>query len=57
MRVKRYVVDTMPDAMQSIRSELGSDAVILSTKEVKVGGFMGLFQKKDRGCSCSGGGA
>ncbi|WP_150267689.1 flagellar biosynthesis protein FlhF [Paenibacillus tepidiphilus] len=46
MRVKRYVVDTMPDAMHSIRSELGSDAVILSTKEVKVGGFMGLFTKK-----------
>ncbi|WP_410510837.1 flagellar biosynthesis protein FlhF [Paenibacillus sp. BR2-3] len=46
MRVKRYVVDTMPDAMHSIRSELGSDAVILSTKEIKIGGFMGLFQKK-----------
>ncbi|WP_379126561.1 flagellar biosynthesis protein FlhF [Paenibacillus sp. sgz500958] len=46
MRVKRYVVDTMPDAMQSIRSELGSDAVILSTKEIKVGGFLGLFKKK-----------
>ncbi|UQZ32100.1 flagellar biosynthesis protein FlhF [Paenibacillus sp. PK3_47] len=46
MRVKRYVVDTMPDAMHSIRNELGSDAVILSTKEVKVGGFMGMFKKK-----------
>ncbi|OKP79037.1 flagellar biosynthesis protein FlhF [Paenibacillus sp. P3E] len=46
MRVKRYVVDTMPDAMHSIRTELGSDAVILSTKEVKVGGFMGMFKKK-----------
>ncbi|QSF42922.1 flagellar biosynthesis protein FlhF [Paenibacillus tianjinensis] len=46
MRVKRYVVDTMPDAMHSIRSELGSDAVILSTKEIKIGGFMGMFQKK-----------
>lgn len=46
MRVKRYVVDTMPDAMHSIRSELGSDAVILSTKEVKIGGFMGMFKKK-----------
>ncbi|AIQ69409.1 flagellar biosynthesis protein FlhF [Paenibacillus graminis] len=46
MRVKRYVVDTMPDAMHSIRSELGSDAVILSTKEVRVGGFMGMFKKK-----------
>lgn len=46
MRVKRYVVDTMPDAMHAIRSELGSDAVILSTKEIKIGGFMGMFKKK-----------
>ncbi|WP_410769239.1 flagellar biosynthesis protein FlhF [Fontibacillus sp. BL9] len=46
MRVKRYIVDTMPDAMSKIRSELGADAVILSTKELKVGGFMGLFGKK-----------
>jgi flagellar biosynthesis protein FlhF len=36
----------MPDAMLKIRSELGSDAVILSTKEMKIGGFLGMFQKK-----------
>ncbi|WP_375142927.1 hypothetical protein [Paenibacillus sp. D2_2] len=46
MRVKRYIVDTMPDAMQKIRDELGADAVILSTKEMKIGGFMGMFRKK-----------
>lgn len=46
MRVKRYIVDTMPDAMQKIRGELGADAVILSTKELKIGGFLGMFQKK-----------
>lgn len=46
MRVKRYIVDTMPDAMLKIRSELGADAVILSTKEMKVGGFLGMFQKR-----------
>lgn len=46
MRVKRYIVDTMPDAMQKIRGELGSDAVILSTKELRIGGFLGMFQKK-----------
>ncbi|MDU4697773.1 MAG: flagellar biosynthesis protein FlhF [Paenibacillus sp.] len=46
MRVKRYIVDTMPDAMLKIRSELGADAVILSTKEMKIGGFLGMFQKK-----------
>ncbi|WP_322903934.1 flagellar biosynthesis protein FlhF [Paenibacillus sp. SGZ-1009] len=46
MRVKRYIVDTMPDAMLKIRADLGSDAVILSTKELKTGGFLGMFQKK-----------
>lgn len=46
MRVKRYVVDSMPDALQQIRSELGKDAVILNTKEVRLGGFLGLFSKK-----------
>ncbi|MGZ7444424.1 flagellar biosynthesis protein FlhF [Paenibacillus sp. TH7-28] len=46
MRVKRYIVDEMPDAMLKIRSELGVDAVILSTKEMKVGGIFGLFGKK-----------
>lgn len=46
MRVKRYVVDTMPEALQRIRSELGNDAVILSTKDIRTGGFLGLFGKK-----------
>ncbi|WP_166237939.1 flagellar biosynthesis protein FlhF [Paenibacillus turpanensis] len=46
MRVKRYVVDSMPDALQKIRSELGKDAVIINTKEIKIGGFLGLFTKK-----------
>ncbi|AOZ94238.1 flagellar biosynthesis protein FlhF [Paenibacillus crassostreae] len=46
MRVKRYIVDHMPEAMQKIRLDLGSDAVILSTKETKVGGFLGMFKKK-----------
>jgi flagellar biosynthesis protein FlhF len=36
----------MPEAMQQIRGDLGNDAVILSTKELKVGGFLGLFSKK-----------
>ena len=46
MRVKRYVVNTLPDALPLIRSELGKDAVILNTKEVYVGGFLGMFRKK-----------
>ncbi|WP_028611020.1 flagellar biosynthesis protein FlhF [Paenibacillus harenae] len=46
MRVKRYVVNALPEAVSLIRSELGNDAVILNTKEIKIGGFMGMFRKK-----------
>lgn len=46
MRVKRYVVDSMPDALQKIRIDLGNDAVILNTKAVKTGGFLGMFSRK-----------
>ncbi|MFS1513182.1 flagellar biosynthesis protein FlhF [Chengkuizengella sp. SCS-71B] len=46
MRVKRYVVESMPTAFQKIKSELGQNAVILNTKEFKQGGFLGLFRKK-----------
>ncbi|MCI3919007.1 flagellar biosynthesis protein FlhF [Paenibacillus sp. TRM 82003] len=46
MKVKKYVVDSMPDALQKIRSELGKDAVIINTKEIRVGGFLGMFTKK-----------
>lgn len=46
MRVKRFVVDSMPDALQKIRSDLGRDAVILNTKEIRSGGILGLFSRK-----------
>ncbi len=46
MRVKRYIVETMPEALQKIRSDLGKDAVILNTKEIKSGGFFGFFGRK-----------
>ncbi|CAM4247800.1 flagellar biosynthesis protein FlhF [Paenibacillus tarimensis] len=46
MRVKRYIVNDVPEALPLIRSELGKDAVILNTKEIFVGGFMGMFRKK-----------
>ncbi|THF81249.1 flagellar biosynthesis protein FlhF [Cohnella fermenti] len=46
MKVKRYVVQDLPEAVQKIRAELGSDAVILNTKEIRIGGFLGMFRKK-----------
>ncbi|WP_126426405.1 flagellar biosynthesis protein FlhF [Brevibacillus marinus] len=46
MRVKRYLVDSMPDALEKIRLDLGKDAVILNTKQVRTGGFLGMFRKQ-----------
>ncbi len=36
----------MHEAMKLIRAELGDDAVILNSKEVDIGGFLGFFTKK-----------
>ncbi|GAA0365194.1 flagellar biosynthesis protein FlhF [Bacillus horti] len=46
MKVKKFIVNSMPDAMQQIRSELGNNAIILNTKKVKTGGWLGLFGKQ-----------
>jgi len=36
----------MPEAMKQIRADLGADAVILNSKEIRQGGFLGLFKKR-----------
>ncbi|WP_374721866.1 flagellar biosynthesis protein FlhF [Peribacillus tepidiphilus] len=46
MKVKKYVAPSMSEAMKKIRTELGSDAVILNSKVVYSGGFLGLFKKR-----------
>ncbi|MDY0405872.1 flagellar biosynthesis protein FlhF [Virgibacillus sp. 179-BFC.A HS] len=46
MKVKKYRADTMPEVMIQVRKELGKDAVILQSKEVFDGGFLGMFKKK-----------
>ncbi|OUM98779.1 MAG: flagellar biosynthesis protein FlhF [Paenibacillaceae bacterium ZCTH02-B3] len=46
MKVKRYVADDLPGVVQQIRGELGPDAVILGTKEIREGGFLGMFRKR-----------
>lgn len=43
MIVRRYVVKDMPEAVLSIRKDLGKDAVILSTKKVRVRKWLGLL--------------
>ena len=35
----------MPEVMKKVKKELGPNAVILNSKVVKIGGFMGMFKK------------
>ncbi len=46
MKVKKYIVDSLPKAMAQIKVDLGNDAMILHTKKIKTGGFLGLFRKE-----------
>lgn len=46
MKVKKYNAPTMSAALEKIRTELGQDAVILNSKVLYTGGFLGFFKKK-----------
>lgn len=46
MKIKTYVADNIQEAFYKVKTDLGKDAVILKTKHIKKGGFMGLFAKK-----------
>ncbi|MGN8644981.1 flagellar biosynthesis protein FlhF [Gracilibacillus sp. HCP3S3_G5_1] len=46
MKVKKFKGSTMPEVMQVVRKELGSDAVILNSRVIHEGGFLGLFKKR-----------
>ncbi|WP_280768964.1 flagellar biosynthesis protein FlhF [Salipaludibacillus daqingensis] len=46
MKVKKYLAKDMSEAMTKIRTELGQEAVILNSKRVETGGFLGMFTKK-----------
>lgn len=45
MKIRTYVADNVQEAFYKVKSELGKDAVILQTKHIKKGGFLGLFAK------------
>ncbi|MBS4194001.1 flagellar biosynthesis protein FlhF [Lederbergia citri] len=46
MNIKKIVAPTMPEAMKKVKTELGENAVILNSKVIFTGGFLGLFRKK-----------
>lgn len=45
MKVKKYIADTMPEAMNQVRKELGPDAVILNSKEIQQRGMFGFLRR------------
>ena len=46
MIIKTYVVNSETEAYPMIFHDLGTEAFILNTKQIKTGGFFGLFRKK-----------
>lgn len=46
MKIKKFVANSMPEAMKQIKEQLGNDAVILNSKEIKPTGIFGLFRRK-----------
>lgn len=46
MKMKKFVAESMPAALQKIRTQLGDDAVIVNSKVVYTGGFLGMFKKR-----------
>ncbi|ANQ54319.1 flagellar biosynthesis regulator FlhF [Thermosipho sp. 1063] len=45
MIVKKYLVKDIKEALEKIKIELGKDAVILGTRKIKKGGFLGIGAK------------
>ena len=45
MRIKKYVADSMPEALKLVKAELGAKAVILNTRTSRKGGTFGIGGK------------
>ncbi|QSZ26592.1 DEAD/DEAH box helicase family protein [Aceticella autotrophica] len=46
MKVKRYIADNYQDALQKIKLDMGSNAIILHQNKIRNKGIKGFFQKK-----------
>ncbi len=43
MEIKTYRDASIHEALEMVRHELGSDAIVLNTREVRAGGLLNLF--------------
>lgn len=45
MKIKRFIGNTTQDVMSKVKKELGSDAIILHTRNIRQPGLFGFFKK------------
>ena len=45
MKVKRYVANTVQEAIKNVKLELGHDAIIMSTRKIRQKGLLGWIKK------------
>ncbi len=46
MKIKKYIADSMPEALQKVKEDLGPRAVLLNTRQIKKDGALGLLSKR-----------
>lgn len=46
MKIKKYIADSMPEALQKVKDDLGPRAVLLNTRQIKKDGALGLLSKR-----------
>jgi flagellar biosynthesis protein FlhF len=46
MEIKTYRAQSVHEALQMVRYDLGPDAVVLGTREVRASGLFGLFSSR-----------
>jgi flagellar biosynthesis protein FlhF len=45
MKIKKYIVNSIDEALSKIKKELGNDAYILTTKKIVTSGALNLSRK------------
>ncbi|MUV06506.1 flagellar biosynthesis protein FlhF [Planococcaceae bacterium Storch 2/2-2] len=45
MKMKTFIADTMVEAVDQMKQELGEDAYVIESEMIRTGGFLGMFQK------------
>lgn len=46
MKIKRYLVENMSEAIKAIKNDLGSEAIIVSSRKVRQKGWVGFFKPR-----------